>query len=103
MGRTKLGLIILVAATIALGSQQALAIMIPEAARGGVKWVDLESIRGRVTAVNPSTDTLVVASKGKDVTAADSRLAVLVARDRIARRLGRCSSEHLSSDRAAPA
>jgi hypothetical protein len=64
----KLGLTILVAATIAISSQAALAIMIPEATRG-VKWVDLESMRGRVTAVNPFTFTLVVASKGKSVTA----------------------------------
>ena len=68
MLRMKLGLTILVAAAIALSSQEALAIMIPEA-RGGVKWVELESMRGRVTAVNPKTDTLVVASKGKHVTA----------------------------------
>lgn len=70
MVRMKLGLAILVAATIAISSQEALAIMIPEAeATGGVKWVDLEGMRGRVTAVNPNTDTLVVASKSKNVTA----------------------------------
>ena len=68
MLRKTLGLTILVAATIAITSQQALAIMIPEAA-AGVKWVDLEAVRGRATAVNPNTDTLVVASKSKDVTA----------------------------------
>ena len=69
MLRTKLGLAILVAATLALSSHDALAIMIPEA-NGGVKWVDLEGMRGRVKAVNPKTDTLVVASKTKNVTAA---------------------------------
>ena len=68
----KLGLTILVAATIAISSHEALAIMIPEAA-GGMKWVDLEILRGRVTAVNPRTETLVVAANNKKVTAVVNR------------------------------
>ncbi|HSB70268.1 MAG TPA: hypothetical protein VLT62_13120 [Candidatus Methylomirabilis sp.] len=64
----KLGLTILIMATAVITSQEASAIMIPEAA-GGVKRVDLEILRGRVTSVNPRTDTVVVAANRKKVTA----------------------------------